>query len=140
MIIIEAGLEPSGITDKETGCQIAISTSARRAFRTAWPDWAKVRNNVLNRFIAELYSNAKTTDTFTPKAGGASAAGQVGQVRVIGGGRLMGILSKQQSWVKVITVKGSTPALPTLPANLKPGSPTYSPPPDPFANMSKTVQ
>ena len=118
-MIKEAWSEPTKVNDAETGKPIYVSTSARVAFRKAFPAANKVRNPILNIAIATIFSSSKTSQTFRPKSDHFNyAQGQSGMIRPAGGGRFVAIVGS--SWVKIITFKGAPPQL-DLPA------PTSSP-------------
>lgn len=63
MIIKKAALEASEVTDSSSGLPIHVSTSSRKYFREkvslGGESFAKVRNNELNKIIAESFSKAK---------------------------------------------------------------------------------
>lgn len=114
MIEKEAGLENSGIVDSEHGKAILVSTTARMFFRKQFPGAAKVRNNIVNQYIAKMFSEGYVADYFRPKNTKAHNSGDVGEIRTAGGAKFVGIISGDS--VRVIAVKGSVqgtfPALP----------------------------
>ena len=108
----EAAIEPSGITDPENGGQIYVSTMARIGFRKANPDWARVRNVVLNKNIANEFAKGQPQQYFKPKKGSGS---DVGEVRLQGQTKYIGIIFGSD--VRIIAVKGTLPTLPKPPDN-----------------------
>ena len=117
--IKEAGLENSGLTDGESGKAIFVSTSARKFFREAYPGYKRIRNNVMNQYIAKMFASGHTTEHFRPKGkGGVGKSGEVGQIREIGGGKFVGIVSANH--VRIIAIKGSPGGLPGLPQTAVP--------------------
>lgn len=116
--IVEAGLENSGVVDSETGRAVLVSTTARVYFRKAFPAYRKVRNQIMNQYIAQMFSNARITDYFRPK--NQKGDGDVGEVREVGGGKFVGIIANDH--VRVIAVKGSmSGALPAMPVEMGQG-------------------
>ena len=103
MIIKEAGLEDSGVNDSKSGERIYVSTTARKYFREQFPSHAKTRNIVINKYLADMFSKASSTATFSPKNDTAS----LGEIREVGGGKLIGIT--YTNYVKLIAIKGSVP-------------------------------
>jgi len=110
----EAGIEETKVSDPSGG-KISVSTTARLAFRKAWPDKAGARNAILNDFIANMFAGGTDSGSFTPRDGGGE-----GKVRAVQGGRFIAIASKDG--IRVIAVKGSVPELPELPESYKPPS------------------
>jgi len=110
-----AGVEETKVSDSNSGKKIYISTTARLAFRKAWPDKANVRNHILNDFIANMFAGGSKSGHFKPRSGSGK-----GHVREVGGGRFIAI--ELDSQMKVIAVKGSVPNLPELPSSYTPPS------------------
>jgi hypothetical protein len=109
-MIVEAGLEHSNVTDQEHGLPVMISTTARMFFREQFPDQAKTRNWVVNQYLAGMFGNGSISTYFRPREGDAD---DVGEIREVGGGRMIGIVSKDH--VRVIAIKGGlSGALPAL--------------------------
>lgn len=101
-MIKEAGLENSGVVDGETtGRAVFVSTTARMYFRQSFPDYAKVRNNIVNQYLANMFAQASPTDYFRPKKGSAE---EVGEIREAGGGKFIGIIANDH--VRVLAIKG----------------------------------
>lgn len=107
------GVEASEVKDA-SGKPVAISTTARLAFRNAFPEAKKVRNNIINNFIADMFLGGAFVEEFKPRTGGGT-----GFVANVQGSRFIAI--EDDSSIKVIAVKGSVPQLPALPE-------TYTPP------------
>lgn len=141
MLIIEAGAERTPTADRETGKPIFITTTARKAFRNAFPTAKKVRNNILNIAIATLFSTAKTSGTFKPKSTGAGDHSSImqssGIVRAVGGGRFIAL--SEGSWIKIIDFKGSPPSL-DLPSVPTPSNLNGAPPPSTVVPFPETTQ
>lgn len=115
-MIKESALENSQVVDNEWGRAIFVSTGCRKFFRKAYPGYSKIRNNIMNQFIAKMFSEGKIVDYFKPKN---SNADEVGEVREVAGGKFVGIIANDH--VRVIAVKGSPSGLPALPQDKVPG-------------------
>lgn len=109
MIIIFAGQEGSAASDPQHGKEIFVSTTARILFRAANPSYKNQKNPILNKLIADLFGKAKIeAKGFTPKS---ASPGAIGEFRTLGSMRFVSIVDNNS--VRVISVKGSVPLLPT---------------------------
>jgi hypothetical protein len=62
-----ASTEMTSQTDPVTGNKIYVTTTARLLFRKMHPEWAKVKNDILNEAIAKAFASAKVIQTFKSK-------------------------------------------------------------------------
>lgn len=107
-LIKEAAMDPSGIQDSIHRGEILVGTGVRIAFRKADPNWSRVRNNVINKRIAEDFSKGKPISRFRPKAG--DSGSELGEIRQIGSARYIAIV-RESGIVRIIAVKGTPPSL-----------------------------
>lgn len=113
-MIKEAGLENSGIMDSGSGKAVFVSSTARIFFRKAYPGYKRIRNNVMNQYIAKMFSSGKPAGYFRPKGSkGGGSRSDVGVIREVSGGKFIGIISPNH--VRIIAIKGSPSGLPGLP-------------------------
>jgi hypothetical protein len=100
------GPEDSGITDPVTSRRIFVTTTARKTFRAANANWAKVRNVLLNAAIANDFARAKPQQRpFRVR----KDPNSIGQVRDSSNGRYIAIIGSCD--IKVVAVMGGVPML-----------------------------
>lgn len=97
--------------DSQTGYPVYVSTTARMTFRKLHPEWAKVRNSVLNEEIAKLFVNAKVFQRFASKK-----SNEEGDIRGTDSSKFVSIY--RNNYVLVIAAKGGH-ALPPPPTGPK---------------------
>ena len=103
-------LEDSKITDSKTGKRIYITVATRKAFRAVNPEWAHVRNSVLNSAIGADFSRAEPQKRpFKPRG----EENAVGQARGGANGTYIAIITS--SYIKIVTVMRGAPRLPPPP-------------------------
>jgi hypothetical protein len=122
-----AGIEDSGITDAATGRRIYVTVTARKKFRAANPNFAKVRNVLLNTAMANDFARSKPqTKLFRVR----KDPNAVGQVRDGTGGEYIAIVDSNS--VKIVGFgRAGIPKLTGIAA--PPRAPTGKPVPAPVA-------
>ncbi len=132
-MIVNAALEPSGVTDAIESSPIFVSTTARIMYRRLNPSWDKARNADLNKQIADQFSAATHEDFFRPKK---SAPHMIGEIRVGSGTKFIALVYQNQ--IMVIAAKGS-PKI-TSPAPVKLPAAKEAPAPIDFGDKTSSLK
>jgi len=107
-MIKEGAMESSGVTDSSSGKEIMISTTARKFFREQFQEHAKTRNVIINRYLADMFSQGAVIHSFKPKGYDQLAPNEkpdeTGEVRSVGGGKVIGIVASDH--VRILAIKG----------------------------------